>query len=106
MAGEFTTMYPLKHLGSGRLRDKLKARGTSSWIRLSAESFLDTGLNLPGDRGNNAGGRKNCTWFDRDLLLAELARQGIRFYVAGTRAIGKSKVKPAEEKGPPRLPGI
>ena len=106
VSGEIGRVTPLENFGPYPKWNIEQARRTSPGVRfltLSPPHFL---LHTPADWSNDSGGRDDCG--DLSLLLkgGEQPWQSIQLGVFWAWAVRESKVKAAEEQGPPGLPRV
>lgn len=99
VAGESGVMGPLKDIRPQGLRDKQVIRRTGARTGLVLQGGLDSLLYLPGDRGNQDGGRKDSILARGGIpLVPKLAGQGVRLDVAGTGPVTERKVESGEKQ--------
>lgn len=78
VTGEVSRMAPLKNFRANKIWNKHSIPRTVTRIRLVLLSLADTGLDLPGDGGDDAGGWLNGFCLGTHAVGGKLAGEGIQ----------------------------
>jgi hypothetical protein len=82
-------MGPVKNFRVNGIWNKQSLSRTVTWVMLVLLSLANTGLDLPGDSDNNAGGWHNSLWLGTCVVGGELMGECVRLGILRSGAISE-----------------